>query len=231
MPRIFSDEEIEEVRERYLRLEKVDNETVEGILDLHAEYEGQGVEDAFHIKITASTPTSIHLPAVYEIGGRTQEIAKKWNISDLRNLHCGNDGVICLCVKQLEQEKLPSGATLFFFIENLVVPYLYALSLYEKTGIWLWGEYSHGGLGLLEFYVDNKKPLNTEDFTEVWPAIRREKEWKEYHKQIRNPSGKKACLCGSGKLFKSCHSKAWEGLCILTNELKRLGVNTRAIFL
>lgn len=224
MPQRFSDREIKEVTDRYCRLEKVDNETIEGILDLYADYEGQNIRDSFRIKITASNPTSIHLPAVYEIGGRTQKIAKNWGISDIRNLHCGNDGIICLCIKQLEQEKLPFGATLFFFIENLVIPYFFALSLYEKTGTWLWGEYSHGVLGLLEYYAETTevsvdKIRETTDFIQVYPNQ------KKLRQQIKNWHDEFRCLCGSRDIFSRCHPLAWEGLIKLRKDMSVLQLN------
>ncbi|MEK7511249.1 MAG: hypothetical protein AAB582_03365 [Patescibacteria group bacterium] len=231
MPLVFSDEEIAKVTARYPRLARIDSGTVEGILDLNAVYDGKTLTDNFHIRITAFNPNSERVPALYEIGGRTEAIAKKWNMSDLRDLHRNPNGTACVCVKQLEKEKFPPGSNLFTFVEQLVVPYLYGLSHYESSKTWLWGEFSHGGLGLLEFYADRHTPQTVEDISEILPSIRKELNWKEYHKQLRSPSAKRACLCGSGKPFGRCHSKAWKGLGQLTAEIERLGLNTRSLFI
>lgn len=230
MPLVFSDEEIAEVKARYPRLDRTDAGTVEGILDLNAVYDGKALTDSFHIRITAFNPNSERVPALYEISGRTEAIAKKWGLTDLRDLHRNPNGTACVCVKQLEKEKYPHGSNLFTFVEQLVVPYLYGLAHYENSKMWLWGEYSHGGLGLLEFYADNQTPQTAEDISEILPSIRKELNWKEYHKQLRSPSAKRACLCGSGKPFGRCHPQAWKGLGLLVKEIERLGLNTRSLF-
>lgn len=231
MPLVFSDEEVSAIIVRYPRLKRSNAETVEGILDLNAVYNGHALTDSFHVRITATNPHSERVPALYEIGGRIESIAKKWKLSDLRDLHRNPNGTICVCVKQLERKKFPIGSNLSVFVEELVVPYLYGLSHYESNKEWLWGEYSHGSIGLLEFYADNQTPQTVEDISEILPVIRRELNWKDYHKQLRNPSSKRACLCGSGKPFGKCHSKAWKGLDHLTKEIKRLNLNTKHFYI
>jgi len=213
--------EIGALQTRYPRLARIDPGVVEGVLALHASYNGQVIEDTFGIRITACASHPLRLPSLREIGGRTESIATKYGISDPRVLHRNHDGTACVCVKQEERTKYPPGSDLTVFVENLVVPYLYGLACYELNQRWPWPERSHGGLGLLEFYADDMSAQPQHEVEEVARLIRHEPNWKEYHKQIRKPSGKRACLCGSSKSFEQCHPLAWRGLLRLNSEVRR----------
>ncbi len=218
----FSDDEAAAVRSKYPRLILVQSHLLEGTLELHASFNDHVITDEFLIRITASAEYPGRMPTMREIGERTQSIASKYRITDFRKLHRSGDEAACLCVKQMERKKFPPGSDLFVFVENLVVPYLYGLSYYDATGRWPWGEYTHGALGLLEFYGDDGIEQTREGIEEVALLIRRETNWKEYHKQIRKPSGDRMCLCGSMRSFKTCHRRAWEGTLRLNSELRRL---------
>ncbi|HZE59012.1 MAG TPA: SEC-C metal-binding domain-containing protein [Burkholderiales bacterium] len=109
-------------------------------------------------------------------------------------------------------------------MDNLVVPYLYGLSYFDKFTAWPWGEYSHGGLGLLEFYCDAPEQSaaryaeiigTLQSYKDIWPWIR---------KQLRKPNAKTQCICGSGAPFGKCHAAAWRGLCRMLAGIRRLGV-------
>ncbi len=226
----FLDAEISEVRTKYPELQLKSPSVLEGILHMRAEYEGSALNDNFTVQITASNPHSSRLPALREIGGRTEAIAKKYGITDYRNLHRNYDGTACVCIKQVEKQQFPPGSSLIVFVEELVVPYLYGLSHFEQHGKWPWPDYSHGALGLLEFYADNTQEQTREDIAEVIATIRRDPNWKLYHKQLRKPSSKRSCLCGSRKPFDECHSKAWRGIAPLRAELQRLGLNLAGLF-
>lgn len=231
MPDTFSDEEIALVRERYQQLKRTGPGVVEGILTMQAVYDGERIDENFQVKITAQNPNSHRIPALYETGGRTKAIAEKYAIVDLRALHYNpNDETACVCVRQEEKYKYPPGSDLLTFIENLAVPYLYGLTFYDQHQRWPWGDYAHGSLGLLEFYADEPIEQNEEDVNDVLTAIRKEINWKDYHKQIRNPNEKKACVCGSGKPFGTCHEKVCAGLNHLRGELNRLGMNLKTLF-
>lgn len=230
MPSVFSDDEVAVVKKRYPRLERTAPGTIEGVLNMEGDFNGEVIAGDFTVRITAMNPNSGRVPALYEIGGRTQAIGAKLGIGDLRTLHLNLDGTACVCVKQAEKQKFPPGSDLFVFIQNLAVPYLYWLVYYEQYGQGPWGDYAHGGLGLLEFYSEDTTPQTVEDIQEILPMLRRELNWVEYHKQIRKPSGERMCLCGSGKIFRVCHKKAWQGTVRLHGELLRLGMSPRSLF-
>lgn len=197
---------------------------------MHAVYNGIELSDNFQIQVTNLNPHSKQIPALREVGGRTQSIANKWKITDLRSLHHNIDGTACVCVKQVEQQKFPPGSSLMTYIEELVVPYLYSLAYFEQHQRWPWGDYSHGVLGLLEFYAGRSRLQSREELDSILPNIRREKNWQNYHKQLRKPSPEKQCLCGSGKAFRSCHPRVWDGLLHLSSEMRRIGVEPRGLF-
>lgn len=115
-------------------------------------------------------------------------------------------------------------------MEAFVVPYLYSLAHFEKCGKFPWGDFSHGGLGLLEFASDDTEQLTEEGVAEIFATFRRELNWKEYHKQLRKPSAERACLCGSRKPFHKCHGKAWRGVIRLRAEVERLKLHSKALF-
>ena len=197
---------------------------------MDAVYDGKPLKDSFQVRITATNPNSSRVPALYEIGGRTEVIAEKLGLTDLRTLHRNKDGTVCVCVKQIEKRKFPPSSDLFVFVEELAVPYLYGLVHYEHHRIWPWGDYSHGSMGLLEFYAEDTTPQTVEDIAEVLPSMRKDLNWKEYHKQLRKPSAERSCLCGSGKPFRVCHKKAWQGLLHLRSEMLRLGLDFSSLF-
>lgn len=227
----FSDEDIAAAKGRYPRLEQQRPGIIEGDIDLHAVYGEEEIKDHFKIRITRDNPHSNYLPALYEIGGRTLAVAQQWNVVDQRDLHRNPvDGSACVCVRQAEKQEFPPGSDLLFFMERLVVPYLTGIVLFQRKGRWPWADYSHGSLGLLEYYADEVGPQSKQSITSILPTIRREKNWKDYHKQIRRPNGSKRCLCGAAKAFSRCHPRAWTGLLRLREELSRNGMNAKTIF-
>jgi len=230
MPAVFSDEEIAAVKARYPGLDRTGPGAIEGTLNMEAVFDGQSLKDSFQVRITATNPNSDRVPALYENGGRTKAIADKYGFSDLRTLHRNMDGTACVCVKQVEKRKFPPGSDLLVFIEELAVPYLYALVHYEKNERWPWGEYSHGTLGLLEFAADDQDEQTREDIEQIAATVRRDMHWKRYVKHLRNANSGKTCPCGSGKKFDVCHERAHRGLLRLNTDLKRLKLNPYKLF-
>jgi hypothetical protein len=227
----FSDEEVAAATARHPLLARTAPGTVEGGLQINAEFEGEVINERFEVRITKANPASDRVPALYEVGGRTDAVAAKWGLADPRDLHRNPDnGPACVCVKQEEATRFPLGSDLVFFIDGLARDYLYGLAFYDRHGRWPWGERAHGGVGLLEFYADNAGSLTNADVEVVVPYFLKERNWIEFDKQLRRPRGHGACLCGSGRPFRKCHSKALQGLLRLTAEIDRLGIKRRGLF-
>jgi len=228
---VFSEEEIVLVRSKFPKLSLVSESVWEGVIDINATYEGIHIVDTFQVKIGVFRDFPTELPIVNEIGGRIKAIAEKYKISDYRDLHVNpRTNTICLCVKQEEKYKVPPGSTFLDFLNNLVVPYFFGLSYYEKNQVWPWGEYSHGGLGLLEYYSDNKLPLSSEDLDLLISNFRKEDKWKLYSKRLRDSAFTKGCICGSNKPFNTCHPKATDGMDHVLSEVRRLHLNAYKLF-
>jgi len=224
---LFSDEAVAEVTSRYPGLTRAGPRSIAGVIDVHAIYLGEEIKDTFTVKIRADNPHSTYLPALYETGKRTASIARSWKIRDLRDLHHNTDGTACVCVRQEERQHFPEGSGLLSFVEALAVPYLCGLHRFERDGRWPGGDYSHGSVGLLEYYAEPTQPLSYEEAIMVFETIRREVAWRDYYKQVRRPSPERRCLCGSGKPFNRCHPVAWQGVLNLRRELERLRLSLR----
>lgn len=229
-PYDFPEEEIAAVRNKFPKLALRDPGVWDGEIDIDATYNEERITDSFKIGIVASDKYPHELPAMIEIGGRTNSIAEKYRLTDRRDLHYNvKNRVACLCVKQEEKIKFPPGSNLVNFIDDLVIPYLYGLSYYDQHGKWPWGEYSHGGLGLLEFYAENGEQT-VEQIEEVAKSFVADDHWKEYSRQFRKPSAERFCVCGSQKPFRKCHPRAWQGVERLHADLKRLEVNIYKLY-
>jgi len=231
---IFSEEEIEAVRVKFPKLEFKGEGVWKGIIDVYAKYkEYPIIDDSFEVLIFAPSRYPLQLPYLVESGGRTKKIAEKHNITDLQDLHCNtkDNYTACLCARREEKKKFPPGSNLTVFIENLVIPYLYGLSYFEKCGKWApWGELSHGALGSLEYHVETTDKVTEELIREISLDLRSDENWKYYNKQLRQPSGRKRCVCSSGEPFEFCHKKAWEGLLRLHAEISNFNLNANQLF-
>lgn len=137
--------------------------------------------DSFSIKIELDVLDHNGWPTVYEVGDRHRAIAQKENVETI-DLHIYPDGVCCLGLKLLDGRL----TTLKEFVDELVVPFFYRLSYTEIHGLEaarqnLWGEFSHGDLGIREYLSD---------LAEI----------------ARHATGRNdPCSCGSGRKYKRCH--------------------------
>lgn len=227
----FSENEIAEVRNKFPKLTIQSEGVWDGEIEVDAIFGNIHIKDTFTIGIVATDKYPVEIPSMIELGGRTDAIAEKYKIKNRQDLHYNiKSRVACLCVKQEEKIKFPQGSNLVKFIDDLVIPYLYGLSYFDQYGKWPWGEYSHGGLGLLEFYAEDKSEQKIEDIKQTARVFVADNNWKEYGKQIRKPSAEKACICGSGRQFQRCHPSAWKGILRLNIDIKRLGLNPNNLY-
>jgi hypothetical protein len=225
----FDESEVQEVMARYPGLRQAGAGALEGVIEIHHQHGAVVRQDSFSIRLTAHNGTS-RLPALREVGGRSKAIVLRHGLEDVRALHQNLvEGTACVCIKQEEAERFPPGARLLTFVDQLAIPYLYGLSYLDEFGKWPWGEYNHGGLGLLEFYADNPGQGTKQEFEEVLASLRAGSDWPDYHRQLRKPSSKRACICGSGKAFGKCHRRAWRGLKSLASALARVGLNPKSL--
>lgn len=168
--------------------------------------EGVVIQDIYEIEIDLSDPEL--LPKVKEIGGRILSSQAKWKIANSADLHLFPDDTSCLCIKTEEQTKLPNGFILKDFFENLLIPYFYYQSFFEKYGREPWKGYSHGDLGFLESYLRQKNP--SPETINLFFFYLSEVLRKCLINNIRLKSDE-LCICHSKRKFRKCHKDAFLG--------------------
>jgi len=116
--------------------------------------DGVKIEDEYQIRIELKRSKFSNLPQVYETDYRLLRVAESRGIQK-EDLHINpTSGSACLCIKPEENIKLPNGFNLQVFFNELVIPFFYAQSYFEKNNSWPWGQYSHGVLGFIEWYLE-----------------------------------------------------------------------------
>lgn len=180
----------------------------EGLLSFTALFDSTRVKDKFTVRIELTTEPN-RLPKVMEIGGRTDMILAKWvakgKAKSLADLHVNSqDQSICLCPRPEEKKISFEMPKLEDFIQKLVIPYFFGLHEYEKTGKWIWGQYSHGDLGILEYYLEHRNDKNPTLLSDCLISLTFSPTKKQFN-------GREKCLCGSRLKFKKCHRKALQG--------------------
>lgn len=221
----FSNEEIAEVKVEFPNLDLVKQGVWRGTLTFDRVYREYRIADEYEVEIEVPKDFPDTIPRMSEMAGRTEEIAKKYNLGDIRDLHKNtHDGTACLCVKQVEREKVPPGSTVCDFINALVIPYLYGLSYFEEQGKWPWKDYGHGFRGLVEFYADDLAPQKKRAVNAVLTALSKDADRRTYLLLLLAPSMSPSCVCGSSKSLKECHPNLWIGTQRLRSDMDRHGL-------
>ena len=173
------------------------------------------IEDAYELDIELNDLQS--WAVVRETAGRIKWSANKWG-RELSDVHVYSDDSLCLCPKPEEKLRFPSGFTLHDFLNNLLIPYLFYQSYFEKHGAELWKGSSHGDLGILESYRKQNFP-NTQLIMVVETYIASLSS--ETIKLIVNgkePDRHMLCPCRSRRKFRDCHSIGFDGLIRLRSD-------------
>lgn len=159
--------------------------SVNGILAFSARYADIRIEDKFKVCIDISKQYPRIPPSVREIGGR---ISSDFHI---------NPGINTLCLgAPLEvKRKFFARKNLIGFVEQLLIPFLYSYSYYEKNMRVPFGELSHGTRGILDYY---KELFQAKDSKVILNLL---KLLINYSYRRNDP-----CPCRSGKPLKKCHA-------------------------
>jgi hypothetical protein len=145
-------------------------------------------------------------PIVYEVGGRIRETAKHYG-KQIIDMHMYSSGCLCLASTMALDRAFQAGFSLPVYIDEFVVPYLFAQSYYAAEQIWLWGELRHGYLGLLDWlgmlddYDDDDIRHTIESINSLPDKANRTKGKEIIGKRCR---GHKPCPCESGKQCRYC---------------------------
>ncbi len=192
--------------------------------------EGIRIDGEYKIKIELQKSKFSNLPQVYECGNRIKKVAQNKGLG-LEDLHINPNGAACLCIQEEELENLPNGFNLEDFFNNLLVPFFYAQSFFEKRGIWPWGQYSHGVWGLIEWY--SKQDNSTQKTTKSFIEKRLKKyvsEWQLLSKLLDpkyKVKGHHQCICGKNEKFRKCHKDVLHGIWKLKQDIAKFGIKMR----
>lgn len=146
----------------------------------------------YNVRIVLPSDFPKGVPLVYEVGGVIPQDADH---------HINPDGTACLFAPPERWEKWPEGASIAVFLNGPVRDFFFSQAFYERTGQWPFGEWSHGDVGVIEYYFEK---LGTSSFTILEGLV----QLSQYH----SPSRQWRCPCGNNKRYKECHWRLMEPL-------------------
>ena len=150
-------------------------------------FEGHAL-DRYSVELQLARDHPKSLPVVREVGGRIPRHADRHIIS--------NDGTACVLLPDERWRFWPPGAPLLNFLTGPLHSFFLAQSLVERGDPWPFGQWSHGAIGIVEFYSEM---LGTKD-------IRMIARYLDYlaSKEIK---GHWPCPCHTGRRLRDCHMK------------------------
>lgn len=173
-----------QTKHQYLQLHETGNGyTISGQLTFSQEYAGVRIQDGFLIFIEIPSQYPNAIPTVREIGKRVPS-----------SFHKFDNDLLCLGTPTDQWLKFNQCKTLLGFVDNLVVQHLFSFCFKEKTGRMPFGERSHGGRGILEFYCDY---FQLRDWTAAGTFLKLLAQGRFRQR--------KTCPCRSGRRLRSCH--------------------------
>lgn len=200
--------EIDWIQQKYPKLERKSDTVWIGELEFNREFNGISISSSYSLEINfESKPESI-LPQVKELGGKLDKVSKELNLPII-DLHINNDGTICLCIYKKEKEYFAKDFSAQIFFEDILEPYLYWVTYYQKHGAQPWEGYAHGKFGYLELYAENEISIDElKEYISVDKLL-------EYKKM----KGHHFCLCGSENKLRKCHKLIYNAIYKLKDEL------------
>lgn len=158
---------------------------VAGVLSFSASLGTRTIHDSYLIRIDIPHNfDSFHAPAAYELAGRIPQ-----------TFHHYLDGSLCLGIYIAVYEKLNQNCTLLGYVENLLIPYLFAYSCYEKNGDMPFGVAQHDDEALLVFLKERFSDIPAERFLDFLIYM--------YMPQVYGSH--RPCLCGKNLPMRHCH--------------------------
>lgn len=199
--------DIEQVLDLYPKLSIVKEEQgkiLKGELDI-IDLNGK-IWETYSILIRASSDYPKMFPKLFETNGAFPKIAD-W--------HVNSDESCCIDVPENEMIICNSGLHVKDFISNYVIPYLANQKFRELEGYYLYGEYSHGVVGKIEFYQSKLKARSPRQMIEMFDFIIKDKK----------PDRRSKCPFCINTKFRKCHKFPFEELSNIKQFLIYDGVN------
>lgn len=172
--------------------------------------------DTYHIKIEWGDEK---YPKSYEVGGKLKTVAKKLKKGTIDMHQYPQDDGLCIAAPMVLDRTFIKGFSLKNYIEDFLIPYLFAQTHYAKTEEWLWGDLGHGIWGLLEWLGRKSKPDKADIILTYLNLTKYGK-----IEQIKTILGSrcrnhKPCPCGSGKKTRKCHPEFPTAISLLRSGL------------
>ncbi len=200
--------DIDWIQKKYPKLKRKSDILWQGEVNFNREFNGVPIKSSYLLEIKFESKQGSILPQVKELGGKFDEISKELNLPII-DLHINHDKTICLCIYKKEKGYFTNGFSVQVFFENILEPYLYWITHYQRYKTQPWGGYAHGEFGYLELYAENEISIS-----ELKEYISIEKLLK--YKKMK---GHHPCLCGSKKILRKCHVLIYNAIYKLKKEL------------
>lgn len=173
---------------------KEGEQVVEGVLIIK---DSTGKEwDRYQVEIHPSEQYPFRFPLLFETGNRIPKIID-WHVYF-------DSGSCCVDIQPSEILHCKNGLRLSDYIERFAIPFFANTTHRIREGYYKYGEYSHGAVGLLEYYMPL---LNSTKPVQCLNLLKKFITGAAKSKSIFHP-----CFCGSGKKMANCHRQAVEQL-------------------
>jgi len=143
------------------------------------------IEDEFEVEIMFPVDGMDKVPSAKEIGGRIPR--------DI-DYHVARDGIMCLGAPLDIRRKFKEQPSLQSFIDKVLIPFLYSFRFKQEHGYMPYGELSHGGKGIIEYYrelFDTDSELKALELLKILVED--------------NYRGHIPCPCSRGERLRNCH--------------------------
>lgn len=175
--------------------------------------------DTYNVRIVWESINSLY-PTTYDIGEKISKVAKKLG-KNSTDMHQFPNGSLCLAAVMDLGTSFHGGFNLKVYIEEFLIPYLFAQTYYAKKQKWLWGDLSHGMWGLLE-WLGRKDKFIDMDLKSTYEMLKifggKEKTIEVLSVRCRNH---KPCPCGLNKKTRDCHPDVQQGIARLRSAISR----------
>jgi len=201
---ILSDEDKAWLSSEYPSL-NIQNKKLSGEICFQRTSDNISILECFNIQVILKYNEKSILPKIICTDEKIENIANELN-KKLDDLHINHDNSFCLTVPQKERDFFEDGIfNIRDFFKNLVEPFLYWISYYQRYGKAPWSEYSHGILGIYE-YIGEDDSLK---FKMMYKILKDEK---QSLRKILKLYRQSQCLCGSNIKMRKCHNGIWQGI-------------------
>ena len=151
--------------------------------------------DTYNIEIKGSEGYPSSFPKLFEIGDSFPKIVD-WHVYEFQDKSC------CIDIPLNERILCKNGLNVVDYIHCFAIPYLANQTYRKQEGYYLYGEYSHGIFGKIEFYQSRLKAKSPAELITMFDLI-----IKGY-----NPVRTAYCpFCNKVK-FRKCHRDAFREL-------------------